>query len=185
LFMLKPMSPHGRSLLLWGLIGVACATSAAAPTPPPKGPSAASPAEPARAEPARAGLRQPEWLPDEVSEMLSERMQRHGRQMMFLLMDVLTLNHEETAAEAEAIAAEPRFGRPAPGEKGTISSLLPAQFFDLEDQLHAQAHELAQAAGAADEPRVVAAYGLLTQTCVTCHSVYLHHDADDDGTSGD
>ncbi|HVZ35000.1 MAG TPA: cytochrome c [Polyangiaceae bacterium] len=108
--------------------------------------------------------------------MLAQRMQRHGRTMMFLLMDVVTLSHEEAAEEADAIAAEPRFGRPAPGEKGTISALLPTRFFDLEDQLQAQARELSRAAQANDDRRLAAAYGQLTQSCVGCHLVYLYPD---------
>jgi hypothetical protein len=108
--------------------------------------------------------------------MLAQRMQRHGRTMMFLLRDVVTLSHEEAAEEADAIAAEPRFGRPAAGERGTISALLPTRFFDLEDQLQTQAHELSRAARANDDKQLVAAYGQLTQSSVSCHMVYLYPD---------
>jgi hypothetical protein len=170
-------------------LAIACASSAGSSQREAKAPTqTAAPetrSEQPTSEPARVTPRlpKPEWLPEEVRDMLGQRMQRHGRTMMFLLMDVVTLSHEEAAEEADAIAAEPRFGRPAPGEQGTISALLPARFFDLEDQLQAQAHELSRAARANDDKRLVAAYGQLTQSCVGCHMVYLY--PDDKPESGD
>ena len=164
--------------LLW----LACAAPqpAAAPETEPT-PSTAAPVTAAAAAPAgplaslesRPSLREPEWLPHEAREMLGARMDRHGEEMMLLLVSVMTLHHEDTELLAEQVAAEPRLGRPAPGEKGTINALLPARFFELQDQLTERAHAIAAAARAKDNGRIVRAYGQLAETCVSCHSVYL------------
>jgi hypothetical protein len=181
---MKCLNSEVGALLVAALVGVSCASSAATTKPVAKAPEgatndtgvSATGNSPAKGERERPEMRKPEWLPDEVREMLSQRMQRHSRTMVFLLMDVVTLSHEDTVEEAEAIADEPRFGRPAPGEKGTISALLPARFFELEDQLRVQAKALAAAARASDDARLVRVYGELTQTCVSCHTVYLTDD---------
>ena len=153
-----------------------CALSCAASSVPPP----ASPADaPARAPgpdtvAPQATLRAPEWLPTEAREMLSSRMQRHGEEMMLLLVSVMTLQHEDTELLAQQVAAEPRLGRPAPGESGTISALLPPRFFDLQEELQVRAHAMAEAARTKNDTRIVRAYGSLAETCVTCHSVYLN-----------
>jgi hypothetical protein len=104
-------------------------------------------------------------------------MERHGEVMMLLLLSVMTLHHEDTELLAEQVAVEPRLGRPNPGEKGTISALLPARFFGLQDELVERAHAVAAAARANDNGRIVRAYGQLAETCVSCHSVYLTPDS--------
>jgi hypothetical protein len=109
--------------------------------------------------------------------MLHARMERHGEVMMLLLVSVLTLQQNDTELLAEQVAAEPRLGRPGPGEKGTLSALLPARFFGLQDELTARAHALAEAARVSDNGRIVRAYGQLAETCVSCHSVYLTPDS--------
>ena len=138
---------------------------AAAPGPAPSGGTESS-----------GSLPEPAWLPSEAREMLSARMDRHGEVMMMLLVSVMTLQHSDTELLAEQVAAEPRLGRPATGEKGTISALLPPRFFTLQDQLVDRAHAVANAARANDNGRIVRAYGQLAETCVSCHSVYLQPD---------
>jgi hypothetical protein len=108
--------------------------------------------------------------------MLHERMERHGEVMMLLLVSVLTLHQNDTELLAEQVAAEPKVGRPGPEEKGTLTALLPARFFELQDELTARAHALAEAARVSDNGRIVRAYGQLAETCVSCHSVYLTPD---------
>jgi HPt (histidine-containing phosphotransfer) domain-containing protein len=104
-------------------------------------------------------------------------MDRHGEVMMLLLMSVMTLHQNDTELLAEQVAAEPRLGRPGPAETGTLSALLPARFFGLQDELTERAHALAEAARASDHVRIVRAYGQLAETCVNCHSVYLTPDS--------
>lgn len=176
---MKRLSTRLRSLPLAALGTLSCAGS----TPPPSNASTvsttpaagtASTAPGANAVAPQATLGAPEWLPTEAREMLSSRMQRHGEEMMLLLVSVMTLQHEDTELLAEQVAAEPRLGRPAPGESGTISSLLPPRFFDLQAELQVRARAMAEAARAKDDTRIVRAYGQLAETCVSCHSVYLN-----------
>lgn len=167
-------------------LAVLCALSCAGSSTPPPATAAStssSAADPAGAAPGaavvapQATLRAPEWLPTEAREMLSSRMQRHGEEMMLLLVSVMTLQHEDTELLAQQVAAEPRLGRPAPGESGTISSLLPPRFFDLQEELTVRALAMAEVARTKDDTSIVRAYGQLAETCVSCHSVYLNADA--------
>lgn len=159
------------------LCTLACASSTAPPAtadnpgPPPPADGSAAPGP--NVVVPRAGLGAPEWLPREAREMLSARMQRHGEEMMLLLVSVMTLQHEDSEILAMQVAAEPRLGRPAAGESGTINALLPPRFFDLQEELQARARLMAEAARAKDDTRIVRAYGQLAETCVSCHSVYL------------
>jgi hypothetical protein len=165
--------------LLPALLGLSCASASSKPA---EAPSATAPTA-APAAPASSGVAQstgslpePSWLPTEAREMLGARMDRHGEVMMMLLVSVMTLQHSDTELLAEQVAAEPRIGRPATGEKGTISALLPPRFFTLQDELVDRAHAVANAARANDNSRIVRAYGQLAETCVSCHSVYLQPD---------
>lgn len=105
--------------------------------------------------------------------MLTARMERHGEEMMLLLLTVMTLQHQDTELLAAQVASEPQLGRPSPGEKGTLNALLPPRFFALQDQLVERAHAVAAAARDNDSNRIVRAYGQLAETCVSCHTVYL------------
>ena len=170
-----------RLLPCAALCALACAGNQA---PAPTTPANASPpaAQTAHSAPgaeaaAQANLPAPEWLPLEAREMLSAGMQRHGEEMMLLLVSVMMLQHEDTELLAHQVASAPRLGRPAPGESGTLGSLLPARFFELQDELQARARAMADAARTKDDSRIVRAYGQLAETCVSCHSVYLNPDA--------
>ena len=146
------------------------AVAAQAANPAPVAAPAPSPAAPI------ASMPDPAWLPSEAREMLVSRMERHGEEMMLMLVSVMTLQHEDTELLAEHVASEPRLGRPAPNERDTINALLPARFFELQDQLLLRANALSTAAKSKDDARVVHAYGQLAETCVACHSVYLSPD---------
>ncbi len=162
--------------LLPALLGLSCASSSSKPAEAPRATApAAAPAAsaPGGAAQTTGSLPEPNWLPTEAREMLSARMDRHGEVMMMLLVSVMTLQHSDTELLAEQVAAEPRIGRPATGEKGTIGALLPPRFFTLQDELVDRAHAVANAARADDNSRIVRAYGQLAETCVSCHSVYL------------
>jgi hypothetical protein len=163
--------------LIPGLLALACASTSSKPA---QAPSTSNPAPAASAANGAAetkgSLPEPEWLPSEAREMLTARMDRHGEVMMLLLVSVMTLQHADTELLAEQVAAEPRIGRPATGEQGTISALLPPRFFTLQDELVDRARAVANAARANDNSRTVRAYGQLAETCVSCHSVYLQPD---------
>lgn len=153
-----------RWLSLLALLGLACSASSGTPARSPEaGAPSAAPAE----------LPAPAWLPPQAREMLIARMQRHGEEMMFLIVHVVVLDYDQAAAQAERIASEPRLGRPAPGEKDTLNALLPARFFELEDELRTHASSVAVAARAKDNAKLVGAYGQVLGACVNCHSLYL------------
>jgi hypothetical protein len=160
--------------------GLACATTSTTSRSPDT--AARTSASGASRRPPK--LHAPDYLPIQAREMLAARMQRHGEEMMYLTAMVLTLNHEGAAHLAEHIAEEPRIARPGPDEHGTISQLLPARFFDLQDELNERAKVMASAARTGANDEMVQAYGRLTQTCVSCHEAYLSDDDATDAESG-
>lgn len=117
-------------------------------------------------------------LPDEVRDALTERMMRHGDDMSRLTVAVLMLEYDLVHLLATDMAREPRLGRPAEGESGTLNTLLPAGFFVQQDALAASASALAAAALGRDDVRLAASFGDLTKSCVSCHSAYLHAELD-------
>lgn len=106
--------------------------------------------------------------------MLAGRMMRHGEEMTALMLHVLLLDYDVAGLLASDLAREPKLGRPAPTEKGTLNALLPAKFFVYQDQLESSAAALALAAEAKDDRKLVDAFGAVARSCVGCHSTYLH-----------
>lgn len=148
-------------------------------------PAATTAAGPASAAPVREGaaltVRAPslpprQELPFEAREMLESRMLRHGQEMTALMVGVLLLDYDLSYTYAASFADEPKLGRPAVGEKGTLSALLPAEFFVHQDTLGIAARQLAAASLAKDDARMVDAFAAVAKSCVGCHSAYLHDD---------
>jgi mono/diheme cytochrome c family protein len=77
-------------------------------------------------------------------------------------------------------SSEPRLVRSAAGEGDLLDRLLPAYFLDLQGEPRERARAVAVAARARDNAQLLAAYGQLTETCVTCHAAYRQ-----DAASGD
>lgn len=105
---------------------------------------------------------------------LDARMARHGEQFTYLLADVVMLDYEGAAELADELVDEPPLGRPLPEDRESLNAMLPAAFFDYQDQLRARATVLGQAARAKDRAQLVATFGNLAETCVACHAAYLH-----------
>lgn len=110
--------------------------------------------------------------------MLTGRMMRHGDDMGDLTIAVLMLEYDLTHVLAVGMAAEPKLGRPAPGEKGTLNALLPSAFFVQQDALTTSAKQLAAAAESKDDVRIAASFGDVAKACVGCHSAYLNAELD-------
>jgi len=125
-----------------------------------------------------ADLRPREQLPEEAREMLTGRMMRHGDDMGDLTVAVLMLEYDLTHVLAADMAAEPKLGRPAPGEKGTLNALLPSAFFVQQDALTASAKALASAAERRDDAQIAVSFGEVAKACVGCHSAYLNAELD-------
>ncbi|MBT8492815.1 MAG: cytochrome c, partial [Deltaproteobacteria bacterium] len=99
------------------------------------------------------------------------QMARHGARINTLQWAALMLNHERTKDIALQISTEPRIARPT-AEDDTINAAIPMKFYDLQDELHAAAGELAKASESKKIHEIKRAYGQLTKTCIRCHSVY-------------
>jgi hypothetical protein len=101
-------------------------------------------------------------------------MERHGEELTYLLANVLLLQYDDAAELAQLLADEPKLGRAAPGDVDSLNALLPESFFVFQDQLRERAKALALAARARADSAFVKAFGAVAETCVGCHSSYLH-----------
>ncbi|WNG37074.1 hypothetical protein F0U61_27910 [Archangium violaceum] len=141
----------------------------------------ASAAEPKKAAPkAKAaeakehpGLPAPDYLPEAARTLLRKKMGRHGLDARDLMFGVTLLRYDVVRAAAQRIASEPRLVRPEAGAEDDPSTFLPERFFVLQDEVRMRAQAVAAAAEKRDDTALAESYGLLVQTCVSCHSVYL------------
>lgn len=168
------LSNRFRTLVLCACVSACAAKTAprtkaanhAAETPPPAAQAAAQ-------RPAEKELGPRESLPVSVRGALAVRMGRHGEQLTYLLADVVLLDFESAEQLADEIRSEPPLSRPLPGDTESLNALLPAAFFNYQDELKKQAARLGQAAKARDRAELVKAFGSVAETCVACHSAYL------------
>jgi hypothetical protein len=158
-----------RSCAAFLLCGVAAACATAASRAKPAAPAGQAVAPtPKRELPGRSEL------PMVIRETLSASMERHGEELSFLLVSVVLLDYAAAERLAQLIADEPKLGRPRPDEKETLNALLPSSFFVHQDELTKRANALALAARAKNDATLGKAFGALAETCVGCHSTYLH-----------
>ena len=115
----------------------------------------------------------PPHLPETARALLSEQMLDHGRDMSDLLWATLFLDDESVRDIADHIRSAPRLARPQTRDASELNSQLPAEFFDLQDELVRRATELADVAESRDPQLMAARYGELAETCVRCHMMYL------------
>jgi hypothetical protein len=115
----------------------------------------------------------PAHLPEAARDLLTERMMNHGNDMSDLMWATLFLDDQSVGDIADHIRSTPRFARPLSKDATELNSLLPKEFFALQDELVERATELAEAAERRDADAMAASYGALMQTCVRCHSVYM------------
>jgi hypothetical protein len=123
--------------------------------------------------PATPRMRARDDLPALARELLVERMGDHRASMSALTWAVVLLDRAAAAELASELASSPRLARTDPAN-GDLNGLLPPRFFELQDELHARAADLAKAAGGSDDAALARSYGRLSETCVACHSVYLN-----------
>jgi len=112
-------------------------------------------------------------LPPAARQAISRQMVEHASKLGTLLTAVLLLDHDQVRRYASDIASAPMVARPLPGEKDTVIAQIPKRFFELQDQLATQAKALSEAAGRHDDAQMGAAFGKVTDTCVTCHAAFL------------
>ena len=85
--------------------------------------------------PAKKTLGAPSYLRPIARQLLTQRMVRHGRDMLALVEAVLLLDRETAQRLAGEIAAEPRLTRPIAGGADDVNAALPERFFVLQDEL--------------------------------------------------
>ncbi len=176
-------------MLRWVLIAlllVGCSKKQTPPDPAAKGASppvaeakdSAAP-DPGESEPAgpatrkKTTIKPPGHLPPLARRILHESMQRHGDHAESLLWSALMLDHAAAREIATWVADDLAIARPMAGQEDALNTLLPEAYFEQQDALRAAAQELAAAAYAKDDQAVARAYGELTKTCITCHSLYM------------
>lgn len=143
---------------------------AAAQPEKPKGTRAPKKAAGAKENP---GLPAPDYLPETARALLRKKMARHGQDARDLMFGVTLLRYDVARATAQRIASEPRIDRPAAGSEDEPAAFLPERFFVLQDEARRRAQAVAAAAEKKDDQALAESYGLLLQTCVSCHSAYL------------
>lgn len=118
----------------------------------------------------------PQYLPETARILVRRKMQAHGDDMTVLLWAMLFLDFQSAGEIAEAMAAEPRFARPTGADPTELNAQLPASFFEMQDELGKRAKALVDLSGAvvAEPDAFAKAYGELAQTCIRCHTAYLH-----------
>lgn len=131
--------------------------------------------KPARS--SKPSLPAPDYLSAEARATLRKKMTRHGQAMTDLMLGVTLLQYEAAGAAASRIVNEPRIARPVPGEEGEneLNALLPERFFVLQDEARNRAQAVQEAAQKRDDTALAESFGRLTETCVSCHSVYTSH----------
>ena len=115
----------------------------------------------------------PDLLSPLARELLRKRMERHGDSMVRLVLAVTLLQRDQAKRFATEIANEPRMLRPLPGDEASFNSGLPERLFVLQDELRSRAQTLATLSGSGTDTAMASSLGLLMQTCVSCHSLFL------------
>ena len=143
----------------------------------------ASAAEPAKTKGSQSpkasdaklpGLAAPDYIPETARALLRKKMERHGQDARDLMFGVTLLQYDIVKAAAQRISSEPRFVRPIAGGEDDLNALLPERFFVLQDESRTRAQAVATAAEKKDDKALAESYGRLVETCVACHSAYLH-----------
>lgn len=122
----------------------------------------------------RGRLREPDYLSPLARQLLRTKMQRHGDDMLQLVMAVTLLQKERARRIATDIANEPRLVKPIAGGEDDLNAALPLQLFTLQDELRLRAKAVAAAAEKGDDKELAKSLGRVTETCVACHSAFLN-----------
>jgi len=109
-----------------------------------------------------------ERIPSEAEAQLTDRMKRHGADLLGLTHAVTMLDRKAIAETADRIRLDTALtlGLDAGVVKDT-------RFQQLDQQLRERVTELATAARKHDDAALAPAFGRTMETCVRCHSAYL------------
>lgn len=127
----------------------------------------------AEAVPAAQRLPPPEHIPQDTRAEVKTRMARHGEVMSNLVRSVVLLDRPTIRVLATRIADEEIMARAGSGREQPPQ--LPPDFFTAQEELTANARQLAAAAVQGGDDKILAErFGAVTRSCVACHSAYLH-----------
>jgi hypothetical protein len=114
----------------------------------------------------------------ETRAEIQARMARHGETMTNLVRSVVLLDRPTIRILAGRIADEEVIAR-TDAARDQKRPPLPREFFAAQDELSRSARQLALAAKDGGDDKLVAErFAAVTHTCVTCHSAYLHGQAE-------
>lgn len=116
----------------------------------------------------------PEHVSRETSVEIQARMARHGAVMTNLVRAVVLLDRPTIRLLANRIADEEVVARIGAARERKHPAL-PPEFFAFQDELATDARQLAESAAEGGDDRILAErFAMLTRTCVSCHTAYLH-----------
>ena len=120
----------------------------------------------------RSACLNPDHVTPELQAEVKARMARHGETMSTLVRSVVLLDWNTVNVLATRIADEELIARVGSEPKRPP---LPRDFFAAQDELSQSARQLAAAAVAGKDDKLLAdRFAAVTRTCITCHSAYLH-----------
>jgi hypothetical protein len=109
-----------------------------------------------------------ERIPSENEARLTDRMKRHGADLLALTHAVTVLDRKTIAETADRIRLDTALTLKVDG--GVMTD---ARFQQLDQQMRERVTELATAARKYDDTALAPAFGRTMETCVRCHVVYL------------
>src|SRR5262245_57216364 len=127
----------------------------------------------ARAQQPRSSVPDPvlmpaERIPSEAEAKLTDRMKRHGADLLELTQAVTVIDRKAIAETADRIRLDTALTLHVDG--GVVND---PRFQQLDQQLRERVTELATAARASDDAALAPAFGRTMETCVRCHASYL------------
>ena len=127
---------------------------------------------PSHSIPPGPELAQPERIPPAARAVIRSKMRRHAEQLPALMSSAVVLDYDGVARAAGEIFDEPALARPIGGDE--LNGLLPERFFVLQDALRARARQVVDAAARRNSAQLTQSFAKLTETCISCHDLYLH-----------
>jgi hypothetical protein len=109
-----------------------------------------------------------ERIPSESEAKLTDRMKRHGADLLALTHAVTVLDRKTVAETADRIRLDTALTLHVDG--GVVND---PRFQQLDQQLRERVTELATAARKHDDAALAPAFGRTMETCVRCHASYL------------
>jgi len=109
-----------------------------------------------------------ERIPSDSEARLTDRMKRHGADLLELTHAVTVLDRKAIATTADRIRLDTALTLKA--DAGVARA---TKFQQLDQQLRERVTELATAARRYDDSALAPAFGRTMETCVRCHVAYL------------